>query len=96
MDCILISPNGTIEKIYITSPADVFGNGKFTIIGACIELGYVYIGYIDAINETLAPNKHIPPKLMVQSVFDERIVRGPILIVQTDSFGNPINIVFDF
>ena len=96
MEAILIPQNGIIQKLNITSPADVFGTGNFTIIGACIELGYVYVGFIDALCETMVPNQHIPPNLMVQSVFDSRIVRGPMLIVQTNAMGNPIDIVFDF
>lgn len=95
MEAILISSTGEVDKLTINSPADVFGADHFTIIGACIELGYVYIGYIDAISKSLTPNTHIPHELRVQSVFDDKVVHGPMLIVQTDSYGNPMDIVFE-
>jgi hypothetical protein len=96
MQAIYITSAGETSKIHIISPADVFGIDKFTIIGACIDYGYVYIGYTPNIANALPVNTNIPQKLIDISVFESSDIRGPLLVVQTDLNGDVIDIDFKF
>lgn len=87
--------DGEVCKIDITSPADVFGVGTFTIIGACIERGYVFVGYDEKNAKDLPINMYLPPRLVDMAVLESKI-HGPVLIIQTNDHGEPIDIVFDF
>jgi len=90
-------PTGEIKRVLFNSPNEVFGTDSFTIIGSCIERNLVFIGLNGSIHpHTLSTstgvNNRIPLALFKESVFENDCVKGPVIVIETDTSGEPIDI----
>jgi hypothetical protein len=83
---ILIANNLPFQRVAFDAPEDVFSKQAVTIIGACIEKNFVYMG----IGSANVPNTSFPDALRNMSVFEH--TNGPILVIKTDVQGDPVDI----
>jgi len=78
----------TIQSVHFDSPNELFNEDSFTIVGACIEEGLVFMGRANASH--LPMNTNIPLEWFTISCFDEH-PRGNVLIVKTNEEGEIID-----
>lgn len=82
-----------LKKVSFETPGDIFGQNAYTFIGACVERNLIFLGVTD--QSSFRENNNIPFNLKSMSLFDDPVVRGPVLVVLTDVFGNPVDISVD-
>lgn len=89
---ILIPPDPCVpmQRVEFDAPEDVFSKQACTIIGACVEKNFVYMGLENY--RSCSENKSFPASLLEHSVFDH--TKGPILVIKTDDLGDVVDRLF--
>lgn len=81
-----------IKPVTYHDPKALFGGRPITIIGACVERNFVYMGLKNTDDEPV--NTMFPKDLWDVSEFDE-IPRGPVLVVKTYDDGTILDEPFE-
>lgn len=89
--CLCVPSDGCVVPypLSIVTPKDYFKSMNYTIIGACVERGYILVGL-----ESQEPRQlvNLPEPFLNQFVFDSELLSGDILIIKTDTDGDFVDI----
>ena len=86
MKGIMFHLSGQTEEVLFQNPKDLFGGKEITFVGAFYERNLIFMGLPGA----TTPNPTIPQDLIDGGVWEDKVPKGPILLVETDDNGNPL------